>query len=57
VIGSSQTVPNRWHAFGFIVGSLLADLIVEAKSPLPIDAFRPGRFKEDVQPPDATTIA
>jgi len=55
VIGPSQTAPNMWHAFGFsghgfqlspIVGSLLADLIVEGKSPLPIEAFRPGRFNE-----------
>ncbi|HSU05088.1 MAG TPA: FAD-binding oxidoreductase [Acetobacteraceae bacterium] len=53
VIGASQTAPNMWHAFGFsghgfqlgpMVGSLLADLIVEGKSPLPIEAFRPGRF-------------
>ena len=55
VIGASQTAPNMWHAFGFsghgfqlspIVGSLLADLIVDGKSPLPIEAFRPGRFAE-----------
>lgn len=55
VIGPSRTAPNMWHAFGFsghgfqlspIVGSLLADLIVDLKSPLPIEAFRPGRFNE-----------
>jgi sarcosine oxidase subunit beta len=55
VIGPSQTAPNMWHAFGFsghgfqlspIVGSLVADLIVDGKSPLPIEAFRPGRFNE-----------
>lgn len=55
VIGPSQTARGMWHAFGFsghgfqlspIVGSLLADLIVDGKSPLPIDAFRPGRFNE-----------
>jgi sarcosine oxidase subunit beta len=66
VIGPSQTAPNLWHAFGFsghgfqlspIVGSLLADLIVEGQSPLPIDAFRPGRFNEGAQRPDPTTIA
>ena len=55
VIGPSQTAPAMWHAFGFsghgfqlspIVGALLADLIVDGRSPLPIDAFRPGRFNE-----------
>jgi sarcosine oxidase, subunit beta len=62
VIGASQTAPAMWHAFGFsghgfqlspIVGSLLADLIVDGKSPLPIEAFRPGRFNEgtlDIDP-------
>jgi sarcosine oxidase subunit beta len=63
VIGPSQTAPNMWHAFGFsghgfqlspIVGSLLADLIVEAKSPLPIEAFRPGRFNEGLLHSDPT---
>ncbi len=57
VIGPSQTAPNMWHAFGYsghgfqlapIVGSLLADLIVDGKSPLPLDAFRPGRFNEAI---------
>ena len=55
VIGASQTAPAMWHAFGFsghgfqlspIVGSLLAELIVDGRSTLPIDAFRPGRFNE-----------
>ncbi len=57
VIGPSQTAPNMWHAFGFsghgfqlstIVGSLLADLIVDGRSPLPLDAFRPSRFSEAI---------
>ena len=55
VIGRSQAAPDMWHAFGFsghgfqlapIVGSLLADLIVDGKSPLPIGAFRPSRFND-----------
>ena len=55
VIGPSTTVANLWHAFGYsghgfqlspIVGSLLADLIVDGKSPLPLEAFRAGRFNE-----------
>jgi glycine/D-amino acid oxidase-like deaminating enzyme len=29
-----------------IVGSLLADLIVEGKSPLPLEPFRADRFNE-----------
>jgi glycine/D-amino acid oxidase-like deaminating enzyme len=63
VIGPSQTAPAMWHAFGFsghgfqlgpIVGSLLADLIVDGKSPLPIEAFRPGRFNEGALQRDPT---
>jgi sarcosine oxidase, subunit beta len=63
VIGASQTAPAMWHAFGFsghgfqlspIVGSLLADLIVDGKSPLPIEAFRPGRFNEGILDIDPT---
>lgn len=61
VIGASEKAPEMWHAFGFsghgfqlgtIVGHLLAELIVDGKSPLPIAAFRPGRFNEGVPPPD-----
>jgi sarcosine oxidase subunit beta len=56
VIGPSRVVSNLWHAFGYsghgfqlspIVGSLLADLIVDGKSPLPLEAFRADRFNED----------
>jgi sarcosine oxidase, subunit beta len=63
VIGASKTAPAMWHAFGFsghgfqlspIVGSLLADLIVDGKSPLPIEAFRPGRFNEGILDIDPT---
>jgi sarcosine oxidase subunit beta len=59
VIGPSQTAPGVWHAFGFsghgfqlspIVGSLLADLIVDGRSPLPLEPFRPGRFNEAASP-------
>ena len=55
VIGPSTTAHNLWHAFGFsghgfqlspIVGSLLADLIVDGHSPLPLEPFRAGRFNE-----------
>jgi sarcosine oxidase subunit beta len=55
VIGPSTMAANLWHAFGYsghgfqlspIVGSLLADLIVDGKSPLPLEAFRAGRFNE-----------
>ena len=53
VIGPSQIAPGLFHAFGFsghgfalspIVGSLLADLIVDGDSPIPLDAFRASRF-------------
>jgi sarcosine oxidase subunit beta len=65
VIGASQTAPDMWHALGFsghgfqlspIVGSLLADLIVDGSSPLPIHPFRPGRFSEGVQQADPTAV-
>jgi sarcosine oxidase, subunit beta len=55
VIGPSTMAGNLWHAFGYsghgfqlspIVGSLLADLIVDGKSPLPLEPFRAGRFNE-----------
>jgi glycine/D-amino acid oxidase-like deaminating enzyme len=64
VIGASQTAPNMWHAFGFsghgfqlvpIVGSLLAGLIIDGKSPLPVEAFRPSRFNAGRQ--QANTIS
>ncbi len=53
VIGPSAVAPGLFHAFGFsghgfalapIVGSLLAELIVEGRSPLPIEPFRVDRF-------------
>jgi sarcosine oxidase subunit beta len=58
VIGPSRAATNLWHAFGFsghgfqlspIVGSLLADLIVEGKSPLPLEPFRADRFNEGAE--------
>jgi sarcosine oxidase subunit beta len=54
VIGPSATEPGLFHAFGFsahgfqlgpIVGSILADLIVNATSDIPIGAFSIERFK------------
>ena len=53
VIGPSRNVDGLWHAFGFsghgfqlgpIVGSVIADLILNGASPIPIDAFSPTRF-------------
>ena len=53
VIGPSAVAPGLFHAFGFsghgfalapIVGSLLAELITEGRSPLPIEPFRVDRF-------------
>lgn len=64
VIGPSARAPAMWHAFGFsghgfqlgtIVGWLLAELIVEGRSPLPIEAFRPERFNEGALQPEPTT--
>jgi sarcosine oxidase subunit beta len=53
VIGPSATAADAYHAFGFsahgfqlgpIVGRLLAELIVDGRTDLPIDPFRISRF-------------
>jgi sarcosine oxidase, subunit beta len=53
VIGPSTVVNGLFHAFGFsghgfalapIVGALMAELIVDGRSSLPIEAFRANRF-------------
>ncbi|MET2832102.1 NAD(P)/FAD-dependent oxidoreductase [Mesorhizobium shangrilense] len=53
VIGPSQVARNLWHAFGFsghgfqlgpIVGSVIADLVADGQSAIPIAAFSPARF-------------
>jgi sarcosine oxidase subunit beta len=55
VIGPSRASPSAFHAFGFsahgfqlgpMVGQLLAELISEGRSSLPLDAFRVDRFDE-----------
>jgi len=55
VIGPSSTAPDAYHAFGFsghgfqlgpIIGQIMAELIIDGRSSLPIDAFRIERFKE-----------
>jgi len=53
VIGPSQNAPDAYHAFGFsghgfqlgpIIGRIMAELIIDEKSSLPIDAFHIERF-------------
>jgi sarcosine oxidase subunit beta len=53
VIGASTVAPGLVHAFGFcghgfqlaaIVGRLVADLVIDGKARLPIEAFAPDRF-------------
>jgi sarcosine oxidase, subunit beta len=53
VIGQSTVANGLFHAFGFsghgfalapIVGALMAELIVDGRSSLPIEAFRANRF-------------
>jgi sarcosine oxidase, subunit beta len=55
-IGPSEASGGIWHAFGFsghgfqlapIVGSVLADLIVDGKSDFSIEAFSPTRFSSE----------
>ena len=66
VIGPSTTVANLWHAFGFsghgfqlspIVGALLAELIVDGKSSLPLEPFRASRFNEGSAMPHPGTAS
>ena len=54
VIGASPSAPGLFHAFGFsahgfqlgpIVGRVMAELIENGKSAIPIDAFRIDRFQ------------
>ncbi|WNJ98842.1 FAD-binding oxidoreductase [Thalassospiraceae bacterium LMO-JJ14] len=54
VIGPSTAADNAFHAFGFsahgfqlgpVVGRIMAELIVDGRSNLPIDAFDVGRFQ------------
>ena len=55
VIGPSPRAPGVFHAFGFsahgfqlgpIVGCILADLVTEGRTDLPIEPFRIERFQE-----------
>lgn len=53
VIGPSDASPGAWHAFGFsahgfqlapVVGRIMAELIVDGRTNLPVEPFRVGRF-------------
>lgn len=57
IIGPSATVPGLFHAFGFCghgfqigpgVGLCLSELICDAATPTPLDAFGIGRFRAGV---------
>jgi sarcosine oxidase, subunit beta len=56
VIGPSSTAPGVFHAFGFsahgfqlgpVVGGIIADLVCERPTNLPIEPFAIGRFRRD----------
>jgi sarcosine oxidase subunit beta len=56
VIGPSPSAEDAFHAFGFcghgfqlspIMGHIMADLVVEGRSALPIEAFRMERFSRN----------
>jgi sarcosine oxidase subunit beta len=56
VIGASRSAPAAFHAFGFsghgfqlgpIGGRIMAELVIDGKASLPIDAFRIDRFNTD----------
>ncbi|MBO6949231.1 MAG: FAD-binding oxidoreductase [Rhodospirillales bacterium] len=53
VIGPSEAADGAWHAFGFsahgfqlapVVGRIMAELIVDGRTNLPVDPFSVGRF-------------
>jgi len=55
VIGPSQNALGAYHAFGFsghgfqlgpIIGQIMAELIIDGRSSLPIDSFRIDRFAQ-----------
>lgn len=57
VIGPSASADGAWHAFGFsahgfqlgpVVGRIMAELIVDGHTNLPIDPFRVSRFSATV---------
>ncbi|MBS7699572.1 FAD-binding oxidoreductase [Chelatococcus sp. YT9] len=55
VIGPSRTIPNLFHAFGFsghgfqlgpAIGSILAELVIDGQTEIPLEAFRIDRFAD-----------
>ncbi len=57
VIGTSGMNKNLYHAFGFsahgfqlspVIGRILSDLIIDGRTPLPIEPFRIDRFNGNV---------
>lgn len=55
IIGPSQTTPGLWHAFAFsghgmqlapALGAVMSELVLEGRSPTPVDAFSIARFRE-----------
>jgi len=62
VIGPSRNAPAAFHAFGFcghgfqlgpIGGRIVAELVVDGKSSLPVEPFRIDRFNAPIQETDA----
>ncbi|MBR0669647.1 NAD(P)/FAD-dependent oxidoreductase [Neoroseomonas soli] len=54
VIGPSRTTPGLFHAFGFsghgfqlgpAIGAIMAELVVDGRTDIPLEAFRVDRFK------------
>ncbi len=55
VIGPSRTTPGLFHAFGFSghgfqlgpgIGAIMAELVLDGRTDIPLDAFRIDRFLE-----------
>jgi sarcosine oxidase subunit beta len=66
VLGPSRTAPNLVHAFGFsahgfelgpIGGRIVAELVTEGRSTLPIGAFAVDRFAPRARAADGSTLS
>jgi sarcosine oxidase subunit beta len=65
IIGPSTTTPGLFHAFGFsgngyqvgpAVGEVLAQLVLDGETPIPIDAFTIKRFLTGPPIPDTSSL-
>jgi sarcosine oxidase subunit beta len=58
-MGPSETTPGLFHAFGFsgggmqlspAVGAVMSELILDGRTPTPVEPFGIGRFRGGAKP-------